>query len=294
MDVFREISLAYFSPSHLAKVSATCRTLRALASDIMHWRNKVLFLEGAEFQSSEILQRISPAYGVASAITVTCKQLCLFDTVPSNAYVTMQTECIRLPGATDAVMSGFRSTGPLMGRAELDLILPRSACGIYIGVREWRGARRSYCRIDNLFQNNTTWSYGLNGEMPRPHFGRERHQILPLSVNRFEIEWSSHSFEIWLNRAGVSRVFTNMEAAPHLSELFVGFSGETTEMPLNRKSEACHRDSRYHRQLSAQSVAGGTHSPLFGGACAILAIPGFAEVMSCSMPTGCALAAQHN
>lgn len=45
MDVFREISLAYFSPSHLAKVSATCRTLRALASDIMHWRNKVLFLE---------------------------------------------------------------------------------------------------------------------------------------------------------------------------------------------------------------------------------------------------------
>ena len=221
MDVFREISLAYFSPSHLAKVSATCRTLRALASDIMHWRNKVLFLEGAEFQSSEILQRISPAYGVASAITVTCKQLCLFDTVPSNAYVTMQTECIRLPGATDAVMSGFRSTGPLMGRAELDLILPRSACGIYIGVREWRGARRSYCRIDNLFQNNTTWSYGLNGEMPRPHFGRERHQILPLSVNRFEIEWSSHSFEIWLNRAGVSRVFTNMEAAPHLSELFV-------------------------------------------------------------------------
>ena len=224
LDIMRDLTLFYFSPSHLQVLAATCPTLRDIVRDVRRWRNRVIYLDDAEFHDRSVLNSILPVCSIASAVTVRCRQLCLFTTMPNNVYVSAPLERIHIPPGAGTTMCGFRSAGPLMGRAIFDVVLPPSVCGLYLGVREWRGAKQSYCRIDNLFRNNTTWSYGLNGEMPRPHRGRERHQLFPNTPNKFELEWSSHVLEVALNGVGVSRVSTTpdgMEIAPPLAEVFI-------------------------------------------------------------------------
>ena len=224
LDVVRDITLFHFSPAHLRTLASTCRALKEAVRDSSRWQNRVLYLEGDEFHDRSVINSILPICNIASAASVRCRQLCLFSTMPQNIYVSMPVQRMRLPGNVGTDILGFHSIGPMMGRATFDLILPASTCGIYMGVKEWRGIKKSYCRIDNLFRSNTTWSYGLNGEMPRPHYGRERHQIRADTVHNFALEWSSHCFEVSLDNVGVTRITTSangIEMAPPLAEVFV-------------------------------------------------------------------------
>ena len=65
---------------------------------------------------------------------------------------------------------GSQSRQPLMGMAELNIVLPREVTRLIIGVREWHGNRRFYCRIDNVFHRSITWSLGaINNHPPVLH-----------------------------------------------------------------------------------------------------------------------------
>ena len=145
--------------------------------------------------------------------------------VPDNCFIAWEarkTGAHPLNQRSSVGVLGFRSASPLLGGALFDVRLPTAAVGMYIGIKEWQGTRRSYVRIDNIFQANTTWSFGINDLPARPHFGREKFQILP--TNRFQITWGSKFFSVMLNGAGVSTLKlpnTNLTAAPVLSELFV-------------------------------------------------------------------------
>ncbi|CAE7544956.1 unnamed protein product [Symbiodinium natans] len=140
LDIMRDLTLFYFSPSHLQVLAATCPTLRDIVRDVRRWRNRVIYLDDAEFHDRSVLNSILPVCSIASAVTVRCRQLCLFTTMPNNVYVSAPLERIHIPPGAGTTMCGFRSAGPLMGRAIFDVVLPPSVCGLYLGVREWRGA----------------------------------------------------------------------------------------------------------------------------------------------------------
>ena len=135
-------------------------------------------------------------------VTLRVRQLAMFQ--PSNALLVWRAESVQIPQNMVNGMSGFRSVGPLMGGASFNLQLPKSASGLYIVVREWRGAKQTYLRIDNLFRPETMWSFGVNQETARPHPGRHRFQILPDVWNRFDVRWTNNSFQVSLNGVGVS------------------------------------------------------------------------------------------
>ena len=91
-----------------------------------------------------------------------------------------------------------------MGAACFDLILPADATGLYIGARDWHNGRRAWCRIDNLFRDKTTISFGLNDSPPQPHFGRTRLCLQPQRTHRFSVRWHQRAFEVALDGHGVS------------------------------------------------------------------------------------------
>ena len=98
-------------------------------------------------------------------VTLRVRQLAMFQ--PSNALLVWRAESVQIPQNMVNGMSGFRSVGPLMGGASFNLQLPKSASGLYIVVREWRGAKQTYLRIDNLFRPETMWSFGVSQAAPR-------------------------------------------------------------------------------------------------------------------------------
>ena len=182
-------------------------------------------LQTPELHDERLLRAMQRFYSRARVVTVAVEQLTLFDDVPDNCFIAWEarkTGAHPLNQRSSVGVLGFRSASTLLGGALFDVRLPTAAVGMYIGIKEWQGTRRSYVRIDNIFQANTTWPFGINDLPARPHFGREKFQILP--TNRFQITWGSKFFSVMLNGAGVSTLKlpnTNLTAAPVLSELFV-------------------------------------------------------------------------
>ena len=180
-------------------------------------------------------------------VTLRVRQLAMFQ--PSNALLVWRAESVQIPQNMVNGMSGFRSVGPLMGGASFNLQLPKSASGLYIAVREWRGAKQTYLRIDNLFRPETMWSFGVNQETARPHPGRHRFQILPDVWNRFDVRWTNNSFQVSLNGVGVSNLRqrhpnddSRARAAPPLSEVCIWVFGRLRpqeRLPLMQALPSC-------------------------------------------------------
>ena len=212
-----------------ASCSGGCKWFRLQGSvqNLEQWRGRDLALHADEFQSPVIFRRLTPALELARSVSVRLQQLAMFERLPSNAFLVWD---VRGAGpdtfhhSRRLTVVGFRSQGPLLGAASFHLRLPDCATGLYLGVRQWQGHLRSYCRIDNLFRRGSRWAVGLNDALPMPHSGRERFQILPGVTNHFELRWNERSFAVGLNGQGVTRVRTIdmvAEATPPLAEVFV-------------------------------------------------------------------------
>ena len=217
----------FFSYHYLATLAATCRTVCRSVQNLEQWRGRDLALHADEFQSPVIFRRLTPALEFARSVSVRLQQLAMFERLPSNAFLVWDVRGVgpdTFHHSRRLTVVGFRSQGPLLGAASFHLRLPDCATGLYLGVRQWQGHLRSYCRIDNLFRRGSRWAVGLNDALPMPHSGRERFQILPGVTNHFELRWNERSFAVGLNGQGVTRVRTIdmvAEATPPLAEVFV-------------------------------------------------------------------------
>ena len=71
------------------------------------------------------------------------------------------------PPAQNGNLVIFQSQAPLMGAASFEMSFPERATGLYIGVQQWCGHQRMYCRIDNVFQETAVVSFVLNDSPPQ-------------------------------------------------------------------------------------------------------------------------------
>ena len=136
-------------------------------------------------------RRLMPALELARSVSVRLQQLAMCERLPSNAFLVWDVRGVgpdTFHHSRRLTVVGFRSQGPLLGAASFHLRLPDCATGLYLGVRQWQGHLRSYCRIDNLFRRGSRWAVGLNDALPMPHSGRERFQILPGEPLRLAME----------------------------------------------------------------------------------------------------------
>ncbi|CAE7810987.1 unnamed protein product [Symbiodinium sp. CCMP2592] len=226
LEVLGSLPSYFFSYQYLQALATASKTMHAAVQNHDQWKDRVIPLNNAEFHDVPTLRAMSDMYSAARATIVNVRQLAMFITVPGNAYVEWSAIGVRpQPGSgPGSLMGGFHSSQPLMGGAAFDLSLPSKAIGVYIGVHEHHGTRRSYCRIDNLFKESCTFSFGLTGSPPQPHFKRNRPEILPNVPVRYRLRWNERIFSLSMNGEGVStaRLRDHVpDTAPCLSKLFI-------------------------------------------------------------------------
>ena len=227
-EVLTSLPQYFFSCQYSQALGLVSKAMRAAAQDHEQWRNRVISLNNAEFEVSDRLRAMTHLYRIARAITVNIRQLSMFPVIQENAYLEWTSAGVRPASGAGSAFMGFHSTEPLTGSAAFDLSLPSTAVGIYLGVQELHGARRSYCRIDNLFKNNCTFSFAMSALPAQPHWMRHRPEILPNVPVRFCLRWSERDFAIDMNGVGVSRVRCHghvADTAPCLSKVFVWIFG---------------------------------------------------------------------
>ena len=222
-DVLNQLPAFFFSLPYLQALACTCSHVFRSMRRLEDCRNSCIPMDSEEFHNEQVLRQLQPVCAVARSLTIATKQLAMFQSVPANACIVWRVNAVVRHRATGNRVVGFLSDNPLLGHAAFDLWLPRRVSGIYIGVRQWQGEeRRSYFRVDNLFRNHTTWSFGFNDRPTQPHSGRERYPILPDAVNRFQVQWNQHSFKISLNGDGVSSVSNRQQPlTAALAQVFV-------------------------------------------------------------------------
>ena len=170
-----------------------------------HWRGRCLILQGLGFEKRSMVNsdKLAGILAVAHTVSLEIRHVPLFNRIPQNACLAWSLLPPSLLPLRNNVTTSCLSKGPLLGFAMFDLQLPVTAVGLYIGVRQWQGGdRRIYCRVDNLFRPDLTWSFSVNTEPWRPHPGRERCRIQ--RDNRFVVSWTEQSFAVRLNGEEVS------------------------------------------------------------------------------------------
>ena len=171
-----------------------------------NWHGLQVNLDQPDLQSTQRLRSIVDLLGMTSNVCVNLLQLAMFITIPANAKLRWEAAALPLQPATGSFSFGYVSTRPLMGFADFEVYLPEHVRGLYVGIREVRGERRSFCcRIDNVFQPTIMWSLRVNQLPAMPHQSASRYAPIPNSVNKFQLKWNQRSFAIGLNGQHVSR-----------------------------------------------------------------------------------------
>ena len=219
----------YFSFDYLRTLACTCTKMLRAVQDQRHWRGKRVSVNAEEFEDPAKLRHMMEAYMCAHLVSVNVRQLAMLHVWPANVMLEWTaTGVVGGPGpATFRHMAGFESSGPLMGAATFDVILPENVVGIYVGVRDWcdlSRRRQAYCRIDNIFLENAMASFGLADLPPQPHVSRRPIRLEPNRVHRFSVRWHSRLFEVMLDgiHIATARAREGVPPAPGaLAKLFV-------------------------------------------------------------------------
>ncbi|CAE7036636.1 unnamed protein product [Symbiodinium sp. CCMP2592] len=219
----------YFSFDYLRKLACTCTKMLRAVQDRRHWRGRRVSVNTEEFQDPTKLRWMMESYLCAHLVTVNIRQLAMFHVFPRNVMLEWTARgVVGGPGpAACRHMAGFESSGPLMGAAVFDVVLPCKVVGMYIGVRDWcdlNRRRQAYCRLDNVFLDNAMASFGLADLPPQPHVSRRPVRLQPNRVHRFSVRWHARLFEIMLDGVHIATARAREGAPPApraLSRLFV-------------------------------------------------------------------------
>ena len=237
IEMLRFLPTFFFDVGYLRALAMTSRQMLDATRKKENWHGLQVNLDQPDLQSTQRLRSIVDLLGMTSNVCVNLLQLAMFITIPANAKLRWEAAALPLQPATGSFSFGYVSTRPLMGFADFEVYLPEHVRGLYVGIREVRGERRSFCcRIDNVFQPTIMWSLRVNQLPAMPHQSASRYAPIPNSVNKFQLKWNQRSFAIGLNGQHVSRCRLREEheggAAPPLAEVFFMAFGCGGHMPL--------------------------------------------------------------
>ena len=159
-ELLAELPGFYFSFDYLKMLASASKTMLRAVRDRRHWQSKLVTMNTEEFQLPMKLRWMMEAYMSARVVTINVRQLTMFTVFPHSMLLEWSATGM-LGGPRPAVVpnmtgTGFQSTGPLMGNAVFDIILPPNTVGIYIGVRDWcdlRSRTHAYCMLESIFEN---------------------------------------------------------------------------------------------------------------------------------------------
>ena len=210
----------FFSFAYLKNLACASKRMLHAVRDRRRWQDKAICLNSAEFRDSQTLRWMTNAYMTARSVTIDVRQLAMLPMFPDNLFLQWQgRRVIGGPGALHN-MAGFESALPLMGRATFDLILPENLVGMYIGLRDWsdwRAHTQAYYRIDNIFTDEVTVSFGTGDSPPQPHPGRVL-AFRSKQSHRFSIRWDATVFELFVDGVGISTVQPAQQGGPELPD----------------------------------------------------------------------------
>ena len=235
LDVLHRMPSYFLDYRYLRALALSSRSMLLAARSKEHWSGLEVHIDQPSLEMTRRLRAIVVLLAKATRICVSLRQLAMFPSpIPASVRLSWDIVPILPQPHLRNLLFGFRSRRPLMGCADFEVTLPANARGIYVGVREFRGQRRAYCRVDNLFHRNITWCIGINDNPIMPHLSASKHAPLPGATSAFCLRWDQRSFSIALNGVGVSRAVLrdgeHGDAAPPLSELFfMAFGQEVQE-----------------------------------------------------------------
>ena len=224
VEVVERLPVFFFDHNYLHALAAASSTMLSVVRDKKNWQGLVVDIEQPDLLVSARLRSMIDLLSSARWICANIHQLSMLLIVPANLRLNWTPIPVRRPALLPFMMFGFASLQPLLGVAEFDIVLPAELRGLVVGVREWRGDIKFYCRIDNIFQRSITWSLGLNDHPPTPYLRASRFAPLPNRSNRFRLRWNSNFFSVELNDEGVLRGTVSAAdefLAPPLSQVFI-------------------------------------------------------------------------
>ena len=223
-EVVMSLPQYFFSYSYMKNLAAASKACKAAIVSGEAWRNKVVEVTWPEFTQTILLRRVEPLWRHARIVVFDIAQLAQVLEMPETAHVHFNVTSYQGFLRGGRVVQGFESNQPLMGCANFELHLPPRANGIYLGVQDLDGRKRSYCRVDNLFTADIAWSFGVTGSRVQRHPRADQHHFLPGYANRVCMKWSQRSFAVNLNDEVVIRARLRDDvgdSAPPLARVFV-------------------------------------------------------------------------
>ncbi|CAE7650574.1 unnamed protein product [Symbiodinium sp. CCMP2592] len=221
----------FFDYRYLHAWAMASRAMLLAARNKAHWNGLQVNADQPNLEVARRLRSVVDLLTKARTICVNLRQLSmLLSPIPGTVRLHWDTVPLQPHPPLRNLLFGCRSRRPLMGCADFDVFLPATVRGMYIGVREWNGQRRSYCRVDNVFQEGIAWSIGINDFPARPHMSASIRSPVPNATNRLHLKWDQRVFSIALNGVGVARARLQEgehgDAAPPLSSLFFMIFGQ--------------------------------------------------------------------
>ena len=213
----------YFSFDYLKMLASASKTMLRAVRDRRHWQDKLVTMNTDEFQLSWKLRWMMEAYLSARTVIINVRQLTMFTMFPRSMLLEWTATNILggpRPAAAFPSMTGtgFESTGPLMGNAVFDIILPHNTVGMFIRDRDWCDLRyrtQAFCRLDSIFENAQA-SFGL-GDLPsQPYLSTRTIRFQPETTHRISLCWHPRMFQISLDGVSIAtaRAREGAPAAP--------------------------------------------------------------------------------
>ena len=215
----------FFDYHYLHALAMASRAMLMATRNKAHWSGLHVNADQPSLEVARRLRSVVDLSSKAKMISVNLRQLAmLLSPIPATLRLRWDTVPLQPQPRPRNLLFACRSRRPMMGFADFDLFLPANVRGMYVGVREWNGQRRSYCRVDNIFHESITWSVGINDFPARPHMSASVHAPVPNALNRLHLKWDQRAFSIGLNGVGVARARLidgeHGDAAPPLSCVF--------------------------------------------------------------------------
>ncbi|CAE7478378.1 unnamed protein product [Symbiodinium sp. CCMP2592] len=224
VEVLGYLPSFYFEHDYLHALAAASSRMLSLVRDKTHWQDLVVDIDRPDLLVSARLRSMIDLLSRARWVCVNIHQLSMFLIIPANIRLNWTPTPVPRHSLPPFVMFGFQSMQPLLGVADFDIVLPAQLRSLVVGVREWHGETRFYCRIDNIFQTPVAWSLGMNNRPARPYTRASRFEFIVNRSNRFHLRWNTRFFSVGLNHQGVLRASVtapNERLAPALSQVFI-------------------------------------------------------------------------
>ena len=78
-------------------------------------------MDGEDFRNEQVLRQLQRVCAVARSLTISTKQLAMFQSVPTNACIVWRVNAVVRHRATGNRVLGFLSDSPLLGHAAFHL-----------------------------------------------------------------------------------------------------------------------------------------------------------------------------